>query len=149
MELDSLYWMANWEPRPWPEFIDMVEAAISDSNGWIIDGNYSSVRTRLIEQATAVIWLDPPLIVAMWRLSRRTFGNIVGRKERWNGNRESFRLLLKERFSLFSYAIRVHRRLRHDLATQCVTLDTPLVRVSRPHDIQNLRDWVGIQEFNF
>jgi ABC-type phosphonate transport system ATPase subunit len=43
VELDAIYHQANWTPLPTDQFRRRVADAIT-SDGWVVDGNYSSVR---------------------------------------------------------------------------------------------------------
>jgi len=54
IELDALYWMENWTPRPKEEFTARVRDAIAEES-WILDGNYGSLRDVIWPRATAVV----------------------------------------------------------------------------------------------
>jgi adenylate kinase family enzyme len=114
VELDALHHGPNWsEPAP-EEFRARVEQAMA-SDGWVIDGNYSSKLGELVtSNADTVVWLDQPLRVILWRLLRRTLGRIRRDEELWNGNRESWRNAFVGRESLFAWTIRSHRSLRRE-----------------------------------
>lgn len=55
--LDHLYWLPNWE-RASKEVLRNKVDEITKDNGWVIDGNYSSVRDILWLRANIAIWLD-------------------------------------------------------------------------------------------
>jgi adenylate kinase family enzyme len=88
IELDSIFWQANWTKLDQGEFEARVQAA-TRSEGWIVDGNYSErIRSISWSAADTVVWLDPPRLVVMWQLLLRTVRRIASGVELWNGNRE-------------------------------------------------------------
>src|ERR1700682_388109 len=76
VELDALFWDANWTSAPAPEFRARVTQALQ-GECWIVDGNYSKVRDLIWQRATTVVWLDYSLWTIMIRLLRRTVARIV------------------------------------------------------------------------
>lgn len=90
VELDNLYWLPNWTPRPTDEFRELVTRAV-EGDRWVLDGNYAGVRDLVWRRATAVIYLDVPLPVLWGRLAKRTLTRIISRQEICGGNRESLR----------------------------------------------------------
>jgi len=87
LELDSVYHQPGWEPLPEDEFRRLVTAKTNE-NGWVIDGNYSAVRSIVWTRADTVVWLDPPRWTVMRRVAWRTVRRAATRQELWNGNRE-------------------------------------------------------------
>ena len=66
VELDGIHWMPGWQLRPVDEVRRMVgEAAAAER--WVMDGNYSAVRDIVWGRATAVVWLNYPFRVVLWR----------------------------------------------------------------------------------
>ena len=114
VELDALNWEADWvglnEHDP-QEFRRRVEDAVG-GEAWVVDGNYGIVRDLVWPKATAVVWLDYPLWIALWRIAKRTIPRIVTKEPLWKGNTESFRTQFLSHESLFLWAIKTHRR-RH------------------------------------
>ncbi|KAK0421529.1 AAA domain-containing protein [Armillaria borealis] len=80
ISLDQLFWEPNWKAASEDEFRAKIRAAMEQSpNGWIIDGDYQRRGGVIVqEEATDVIWLDPPLILYFPRIVIRTFLRIVG-----------------------------------------------------------------------
>jgi hypothetical protein len=80
----------------------------------VIDGNYEPKLGNLVlAAADRIVWLDPPLSVALRRLWRRTSTRIRDRVELWNGNQESWRGGFLGWNSLFVWTLRSwvrHRR---------------------------------------
>lgn len=88
VELDSIFWQANWTKLEQSEFEARVREA-TRAGGWVVDGNYSErIRAIAWGAADTVVWLDLPRAVVMWQLVLRTVRRIVSGVELWNGNRE-------------------------------------------------------------
>ena len=90
LELDSIYHQPGWTPLPTQEFREIV-AARAAADGWIIDGNYSSVRQLVWARADTVVWLDLPKRTVMRQIIWRTLRRVARHEELWNGNRERWR----------------------------------------------------------
>ncbi|GEM_PF-150708 len=87
VELDALYHQPGWRPLPTDRFRAAVANAL-ESDGWVVEGNYSVVRPLILERSDTVIWLDLPRHQAMGQLLWRTLVRTLGRQVLWNGNRE-------------------------------------------------------------
>ena len=98
VELDALHHRADWTPAPDAEFREAVRVALDGADdsggGWVVCGNYASVRTSIWARADTIVWLDLPRPVVMGRVTRRSVARLVRRAELWNGNRESASMLL-------------------------------------------------------
>ena len=109
VELDSLFWRANWEMAPADEFLADVESRLT-ARGWVVDGNYHSrLGTSVLERADVVVWLDPPFRTILSRLLRRTVRRIRTHELLWGVNRETWSAFLA-RDSLLVWAMRAHLR---------------------------------------
>ena len=115
LELDAVHHGPNWTEASAEELQARVrEFMASTHEGWVIDGNYEPKLGNLVlEAADRIVWLDPPLSVALRRLWRRTSTRIRDRVELWNGNQESWRGGFLGWNSLFVWTLRSwvrHRR---------------------------------------
>lgn len=81
-------------------------SAALQADGWVVDGNYSTVRELVWGQADTVVWLNYSLLVIFGRLLRRSLRRTVLREVLWNGNVESFREQFLNTQSLFVWAVR-------------------------------------------
>jgi adenylate kinase family enzyme len=113
VELDALFWEHGWQPARRDVFRARVEAAVA-APAWVTDGNYHSVRDMIWPRATALIWLDYPLPLVLWRLAWRTLRRLAQREVLWNGNHERLRNHLFSRDSLFLWALKSHPRQRRE-----------------------------------
>jgi adenylate kinase family enzyme len=87
VELDAIFHLPNWTHPPTDEFRASMREIVA-SDGWVIDGNHSTVRDLVWERADTVVWLDLPRSVAMRRVITRTLRRMITRERLWNGNRE-------------------------------------------------------------
>ncbi|MGH2454107.1 MAG: AAA family ATPase [bacterium] len=111
VELDALNWGPDWTEVPREVFRQRVREAVAGT-AWVVDGNYSKSRDIVWPRAETAVWLDFPLWVILWRLTRRTIARTLTREELWSGNRERFRTALLSRNSLFVWALQTYQRRR-------------------------------------
>jgi hypothetical protein len=113
VELDALYWDAGWQPASLDVFLARLTEAVAGPD-WVTDGNYRHVRQLIWSRATALVWLDYPLPLVLWRLSWRTLRRVMMRKELWKGNRSRLRHQLPGGATSFSWALKSHPRHRRE-----------------------------------
>ncbi len=66
-----------------------------------------------------LVWLDYPLVVNLWRLTRRGLRRTLTQEALWeSGNRESFRGQFLSMDSLYVWAIKTHRIKRERYLAQ-------------------------------
>lgn len=111
IELDKLHWGPDWTPLADEPFREAVTQCVT-AEAWVVDGNYGAVRDIIWQRATAIIWLDYPLPLVLWRLFRRTLWRVFTRQRLFNDNRESFFASFFSRNSLFMWALRKHHSRR-------------------------------------
>jgi adenylate kinase family enzyme len=89
-------------------------------DGWVIAGNYSTVRDLILPHAETAIWLDLPFLTVYRRLAWRTVSRAITGAELFNGNRESLKQTFLSRESMLLWGITAwklhHRNLRAALA---------------------------------
>jgi adenylate kinase family enzyme len=93
VELDSIFHRPGWTELPDDQFRAAALAATA-ADGWVVDGNYATVRDIVWYRADTVVWLDLPRLLVMRRVIARTIGRLLTRRTLWNGNRERLRNLL-------------------------------------------------------
>ena len=122
IELDRLYWEADWTPASDDTFRARVADALA-AETWVADGGYQMARDIIWSRADTVVWLDYPLRTILPRWARRTIGRIRSGSEFWpgTGNRESLGRALG-RDGLLRYILREHagkrRRTEERLAAR-------------------------------
>lgn len=70
IHLDRLYWRAGWVETPKDEWRRKVEALVR-GEAWVMDGNYSGTLEVRLAACDAVVFLDLPRAVCLWRVLRR------------------------------------------------------------------------------
>ena len=115
VELDALYWKADWEPRSKDEFRSGVARAIRRES-WVVDGNYRTRLQGLVwNEATAVVWLDYSFPRVFGRALRRTSRRVFTRQRVYSGNIETFSHAFLSRDSVLWWVIVSWRRNRRQI----------------------------------
>jgi adenylate kinase family enzyme len=70
ISLDRHYWKSGWVPTPLEEWRKQVAELVAGDK-WIIDGNYDSSSDIRFPRAEAIIFLDFPTYICLWRAMRR------------------------------------------------------------------------------
>ena len=89
IELDALFWEPHWRAAD-PETFKQRVASATQSDAWVVDGNYSTVRLLLWPRATHIVWLNFGRFTVFSRVIGRTIRRIATGQPLWAGNRESF-----------------------------------------------------------
>jgi adenylate kinase family enzyme len=133
IELDALHWDPGWTEAPDTVLRERVRRAIETTDGWVVDGNYSTVRDLLWARVDTVVWLDFPLRTILARYLKRTARRLAAREELWNGNRERLAMHLSRRDSLLLWILSTYRRRRREYAELFATRpDLHRVRLRSP-----------------
>lgn len=146
VELDAIFHQPGWQELPKDQFRARVGELVAQP-GWVVDGNYSSVRDLVMGRADTVLWLDPPRRRVMRQIVWRTTRRAVLRRELWNGNRERFANLfrLDPQQSVISWAWVKHTHYRqtyHALSTDPAFGHLRFVRLESKADVRRLLDEV-------
>lgn len=147
VELDALYWEANWMPVDTAVFRARTADAIS-GDAWVADGNYSAVRDLFWDRTDTLIWIDLPFPVALARLVRRTGERLLTQEELWNGNRERLKEQLFSRDSLLLWAVTSyfkHRRTYPRLLAERRAQGQRTIRLKSQQEIDQLLAQVARQ----
>jgi adenylate kinase family enzyme len=108
-EMDALSWKRGWQEASDAEFFPKVEQATSGPR-WVLDGNYTRTVPIKWRRVQTVIWLDPPFVQTVCRVTARTIRRAFTREELWpgTGNRESLTQAFFSRKSIIWWAITTH-----------------------------------------
>ena len=93
VELDALNWLPNWvglnEHDP-AEFERLIREATA-GDAWVVAGSYSSFSLNTFwDRVEAVVWLDLPRPLLVFRVLRRSWRRSRSQELLWGTNRESF-----------------------------------------------------------
>jgi adenylate kinase family enzyme len=142
IEMDALHWGPNWTEAPLELFQQRVEAAI-EAPQWVVDGNYSRLRSLVWMRAEMLVWLDYSLPLVVGRLLRRTLRRCITQEELWNGNRERLRDHFFSRQSLLLWVLQTHRSRRRRFATQLQQPEYRHLTVVRLPSPRATRAWLA------
>jgi adenylate kinase family enzyme len=111
IELDEIHWgrYPHWRMPADDEFRIWVKEATSGDR-WVVDGSYSKARDIVWARADTIVWLEPPFLLRLWRVVRRTIGRMVTGEPLWGIQRETFRASFLSRDSLILFMLRTERR---------------------------------------
>ena len=70
VHLDALYWRAGWTEPDGDEWDQRVRQALG-GEAWVMDGNYGGTLDLRLEAADAVVFLDLPRSLCLWRVAKR------------------------------------------------------------------------------
>ena len=151
IELDALHWQPNWTETPRDRLVEKarlaLDAADGASDGWTLCGHYGKVADLTWSRADTVIWLDYSMTVTFMRVLRRTLLRCWRQEKLWNGNRESLRLQLFDRDSLFLWVINTWRIRRRDTPRLLRDPRFAHLRVLRFRSPGQLEQWLAGQAF--
>lgn len=70
VHLDALYWRPGWVPTPRDEWERVVEGLIAQPR-WVMDGNYGATLDMRLAACDAVVFVDMPRPLCLWRILKR------------------------------------------------------------------------------
>lgn len=114
IEMDRLYWRPDWQGTPDPELFGKLEAILSASPDWVLDGNYNRTRPIKWRNVDIVVWVDYGFTRTLWQAVTRAFKRAWNKHELWpgTGNCESFRRSFFSRESIIIWTIKTWRSNR-------------------------------------
>ena len=107
VELDAVFHSRpHWNDLTRDEFRAAVSEILErEQGGWVIEGNYATVRDLILPRADTVVRLRLPFRIVYPRLVRRTLTRGMRRELLWGVNRESLRMALLTRDSMLLWGI--------------------------------------------
>ena len=122
VELDALNWEPGWvavHDRD-PQELDRRFRAATRGERWVVAGSYMSHSQRCFwDRLEAVVWLDLPMPLLLWRILRRTWQRWRSKELLWGTNQERFwpQFMIWRQDSLLTWLVTQHARKRnHTLA---------------------------------
>ena len=109
---------------------------------WVTDGNYSKARDLIWSRAAALVWLDYPLPLILWRLAVRTVRRLYTHEHLWNTNYERLADNLFSRDSIFLWSLQSHPRHRREYPQLLATPEYAHLHVIRHHSPRETQKWL-------
>jgi adenylate kinase family enzyme len=139
IELDALFWKANWTESGPEEFRAKILKAIVENQGWVMHGNYNKVRDITWKNTETLIWLDYSKTIVLYRVIKRSITRIFTKEKLWAGNQESLRktFFSKQSIILWSwqtYSTRRQQYLRFQKDPEYQHIK--LIRFSKPSEAE-------------
>ena len=113
IELDALHWLPDWVERDDDIFTELVQSA-TETDNWVIDGNYGVVRQITWNKADTIIWLNYPFFLVFFRALKRTLRRMITHEQCCGNNKESFRLSFFSRNSILLWVLTSYHRNKRD-----------------------------------
>lgn len=113
VQMDQLYWKANWRGSPDDEFYIKLQRAIS-GDIWVLDGNYSRTCSIKWSRVDTIVWIDYSFFRTLWQLSSRTIRRSLQGQELWpdTGNKETFTKSFLSKDSILIWFFRTYGKNR-------------------------------------
>lgn len=116
IELDALFWEADWREAETEAFRQRVQDALA-SDCWVADGNYTNrIQDILWSQADTLLWLDPSLPKILFRFFSRSIRRSLSGEILWGTCKENLRNNIFRKNSLLVWILRTHKRHRRQFA---------------------------------
>ena len=118
IEMDLLFWKANWEESTNDEFFSKIREATSTDN-WVLDGNYTRSNDIKWENADTIIWIDYSYTRTFLQIFKRTIKRMISQQELWpdTGNKETFRKSFLSKDSILIWFFKSHKKNKLRYAT--------------------------------
>jgi adenylate kinase family enzyme len=144
-ELDAFHWEPNWTEAPREETRRRVEE-FTRMEAWVTDGNYSFCRDIIWPRLEAIVWLDYPLVVILWRLWWRTWRRVIKKEFLWGTNYEKLWPQFFSKDSLFFWALKTYKKHRQTYPALFRSHEYAHLKVfhfKSPHETETwLRSWM-------
>ena len=113
IEMDRLYWRADWQGEPDEAFFARV-AATTLASGRVLDGNYNRSRPVKWRNVDLVVWVDYGFARTLRQAICRAISRASSGQELWpgTGNRESFRRAFLSRDSIIWWTLKTWKNNR-------------------------------------
>lgn len=142
IQLDALFWRADWQGTPDDLFFAKIEAALVGKNDWVIDGNYKRTQSIKWRDVDMIVWVDYSFLRTLYQAVRRAAVRAWQQDEIWagTGNRETFRKSFFSRDSIILWTLKTYRNNRRQyetLLTDARWQHVRFVRLRSPKETQS------------
>lgn len=71
----AVHWLPGWIERDMASKTAIVKQIIAQDE-WVFEGGHSTTYTQRLARADMLVWLDAPLILRLWRVTRRSLRDL-------------------------------------------------------------------------
>jgi adenylate kinase family enzyme len=136
--MDLIHWQDNWVERTKAEKIPLARA-VEAREEWVFEGNMSATNSSRLARADTLIWLDLPVGLRLWRVTKRLFRYLgqarpdlpPGCRERLHPQTWAFYRLI--------WSTRHSARAKITALIQTASADKRIVHLTSP---RALREWL-------
>lgn len=129
--LDKYFFLENWVPRNYEEFLK-IQKCLVKNDSWIIDGNNSKSLEIRYKKADLVLYFNYPRFLCYWRVFKRLFFKDPTIKDRAFGCNETIR------FELLKYMWGFEKKLARKV--EFLTNKYPQIRFIEIKNDKNLAE---------
>jgi len=133
--VDDLTWEPGWVPVPEDVQRRRIEA-ICAGDRWVLDTAYGSWLDVPLARADLIVALDFPRLLSLSRLLRRSIARSIDGRPICNGNRESFRNLLRRDSIVVWHCTSFRRKRTRMRAWEADPRLPQVVRFTRPGQVE-------------
>lgn len=69
--MDHIHWLPGWQQRP-RDLRKAMAIAVENGPEWIFEGGFSTTYAHRLARADTVVWLDLPVGLRLWRVTKRS-----------------------------------------------------------------------------
>jgi len=112
-EMDQLFWKPDWVAATDEELFESVRQ-VTETESWVLDGNYTRTTPVKWSRVELVIWLDMSFLRTLSRVTRRVMYRSFSQTEIWpgTGNKETLRKAFLKKDSIIWWMLTSYRRNR-------------------------------------
>ncbi len=113
LEMDALYWKADWQEPSDEEFFALLDKQLANEY-WVLDGNYNRTAPIKWANVNTVIWVDYSYTRTVYQAVKRAFIRCITRKEIWpgTGNVETFKKSFFSQDSVILWTLKTYKSNR-------------------------------------
>lgn len=113
LEMDAMFWKANWQESSDEEFYAKLENALNHE-AWVLDGNYNRSIPIKWAKVDTVIWIDYSLSRTIYQAIKRALYRSITKQELWanTGNVETVRKSFFSKDSMILWTLTNYQKIR-------------------------------------
>ena len=113
LEMDKMFWKANWVESSNEEFFAKLKHHVSQPT-WVLDGNYNKTVSIKWAEVDTIIWIDYSLLRTVYQAIKRAITRSINKQELWQGtgNIETIRKSFFSKKSIILWTLKTYKKNR-------------------------------------